>query len=202
MAVVCLMVGTAVGYLARGFSSQPPAGTAPGTSPQPAVATNPNQAQAPLLQQALDQQVTPLLQQLERDPDNPGLLASIGNLYYDAQQYQQAIAYYGRSLQIQPGDTSVRTDMGTAYWYLGNADRAIAEFRTALQSDPTKANTLFNLGIVEWQGKQDGAAAVAAWQKLLDTNPAYENRDKVKNLMEEAKHSKLSSGTAAGTPAR
>jgi hypothetical protein len=41
----------------------------------------------------------------------------------------------------------------------------------------------FNLGIVKWQGKKDGPGAVAAWKKLLETNPAYPEKDAVLQLM-------------------
>jgi len=71
--------------------------------------------------------------------------------------------------------------MATAYWYSGNPDAAIEEFQKSLTYEPNKASTLFNLGIVEWQGKMDITKAVATWQKLLDTNPNYEGKDKVEN---------------------
>ncbi len=56
-----------------------------------------------------------------------------------------------------------------------------------------------NLGIVEWQGKMDIDKAVAPGQKLLDTNPNYEGRDKVLELMAQAKRH---SGVKSGTPAK
>jgi hypothetical protein len=46
---------------------------------------------------------------------------------------------------------------------------------------------LFNLGIVKWQGKMDAEGAVAAWQKLLDSNPNYETKEKVQELIQQAK---------------
>jgi hypothetical protein len=42
------------------------------------------------------------------------------------------------------------------------------------------------LGIVKWQGKEDGPGAVAAWKKLLDTNPACPKKDAVLQLMAQA----------------
>lgn len=138
------------------------------------------------LKGAADTQAAPLLLQLKAEPANAGLLANLGNIYYDAKQYPAAIEYYERSLKLQPADTSVRTDLGTAYWYTGNADTAIAEFNKALSYNPQKADTLFNLGIVKWQGKKDGPGAVAAWKKLLETNPAYPDKEAVLQLMAQA----------------
>lgn len=140
------------------------------------------------LRQAADTQAAPLLQQLKADPTNAALLAQVGNIYYDAKQYSAAIEYYERSLKSQPADTSVRTDLGTAYWYNGNPDTAIAQFQKALTFEPTKADTLFNLGIVKWQGKKDAQGAIAAWQKLLDTNPGFENKEQVLQLIAQAQN--------------
>lgn len=145
-----------------------------------------------------DTQAAPLVEQLKAAPNDPDLLAKIGNLYYDVQSYPTAIDYYQRSLELKPANTGVRTDLATAYWYLGNPDTAIKEFNKALSYEPNKANTLFNLGVVQWQGKMDIKAAVASWKKLLQTNPDYENKDKVLQLIAQAeKHSSVKPGTPA-----
>ena len=196
LAAVCLFVGVAGGWFVRG--SQAPG--APGVQTV-AAATQESNASAPSAEEMkgkADKQVEPLLAKLQAEPRNADLLASIGNVYYDAQQFPVAIEYYGRALQSKPSDASVRTDMATAYWYLGNADTAIAEFNKALGDEPNKANTLFNLGVVQWQGKMNGEAALATWQKLLDSNPNYENKDKLLELMAQVKkHAGVKPGTAA-----
>lgn len=140
------------------------------------------------LRRVADTQAAPLLEQLKADPKNAALLAQAGNIYYDAKQYPTAIEYYERSLKSQPADTSVRTDLGTAYWYNGDADTAIAQFQKALTFEPTKADTLFNLGIVKWQGKKDAQGAIAAWQRLLDTNPGFANKEQVLQLIAQAQN--------------
>jgi cytochrome c-type biogenesis protein CcmH/NrfG len=201
LAVICLLVGIAGGWFIHGSRSPASAASEPMSSPASPAGSSPAQGQAPSpaeMQKMADTQAQPLIEKLKADPANAELLASIGNVYYDAQQYPTAIDYYQRSLKTDPSNTGVRTDMGTAYWYTGNADSAIAEFQKSLSYDPNKANTLFNLGIVEWQGKMDIDKAVAAWQKLLDTNPNYENKDKVLELMAQAKkHTSVKPGTPA-----
>jgi len=202
LAVICLLVGIAGGWFIRG--SQSPAGAAAetATASAPAVGNANAGAQTPTpaqMQQMADTQAGPLLEKLKANPTNAGLLESIGNVYYDAQQFPTAIDFYQRALKVEPANTGVRTDMATAYWYTGNADAAIAEFQKSLSYEPNKANTLFNLGIVEWQGKMDIDKAVATWQKLLDTNPNYEGKDKVLELMAQAKKH---SGVKPGTPAK
>jgi tetratricopeptide (TPR) repeat protein len=140
-----------------------------------------------------------LIAKLNADPKNADLLTGIGNVYYDAKQYSVAVDYYGRELAMKPSDVAVRTDMATAYWYAGNPDTAIAEFKRVLADEPNKPNTLFNLGVVQWQGKMDVKGALATWQKLLDTNPNYEGKDKIVELMAQVKKH---AGIKPGTPAK
>jgi tetratricopeptide (TPR) repeat protein len=134
-----------------------------------------------------DAQAAPLLERLKNDSQNPALLAAIGNVYYDAQQYSNAVDYYQRTLQIKPADADVRTDMATAYWFQGNADSALAEFTKALTYAPNNPNTLFNRGLVKWRGKKDGPGALADWNKLLAANPAYDQKAAVEKMIAEVK---------------
>lgn len=198
--VICLLAGIAGGWFLRGSQSAAVVGTAQATS-SAANAQSIETGEQPSPQQMkimADTQAAPLLAQLKSDPANTDLLARIGNIYYDTQQYPNAIDYYRRSLNVRPEDAGVRTDFATAIWYTGDADTAISEFNKALAYEPNKSNTLFNLGIVKWQGKMDINGAVAAWQKLLKTNPNYENKEKVLDLIAQAKkHSTLKPETAA-----
>jgi len=202
LAVICLLVGIAGGWFIRGSQSPAPAAIETASAPAPAAGSAGAGAQTPTpaqMQKMADTQAGPLIEKLKADPNNGGLMANIGNIYYDAQQFPTAIEYYERALKVEPANTGVRTDMATAYWYNGDADTAIAEFQKSLSYEPNKANTLFNLGIVEWQGKMDIDKAVATWQKLLDTNPNYEGKDKVLQLMAQAKKH---AGVKPGTPAK
>jgi len=196
LAAVSLVLGLCGGLLIRKASTAtavPQTVSAPGQAVAPTASLPPNfgsmaEPSAQEFKQAADTQAAPLLARLKTEPTNATLLANLGNIYYDAKQYPQAIEYYERSLKSQPADTSVRTDLGTAYWYNGDADTAIAQFQKSLTYQPTKADTLFNLGIVELQGKKDAKKAIAAWQKLLDTNPGYENKGKVLQLIAQAQN--------------
>ncbi len=195
LSVICLLVGLAGGWFIRGSqgSSTGPAITASQASNDAAAQPSPEQ-----LKRMAEKQAEPLLARLKTDPENPDLLAKVGNIYYDTQQFPTAIEYYQRSLKAKPSDTSVRTDMATAYWYAGNPDVAITEFKHVLADEPNKPNTLFNLGVVQWQGKMDVQGALATWQKLLDTNPNYEGKEKIVELMAQVKkHAGIKPGATA-----
>ena len=187
LVTLCLAAGVTGGWLGRGLQKTPQSSLAqrPSLSSVAVPASSSPSPTSQSLKEMADTQAASLLAKLSADPSNPDTLASIANLYYDAQQYPVAVDYYNRSLQSRPSDASVRTDMATAYWYMGNAEEAIAQFNQALVFAPTNPNTLFNLGLVKWQGKHDGPAAIALWKKLLESNPNYEQKDKVLQMLSD-----------------
>jgi len=205
LAIICLLVGVVVGYLLRGSGAAQESGSrsqaqasqlpAPGT--MGASQISPEQ-----LKHMADQQAAPLLSQLKANPSDPALLAQVGNLYYDAQLFQDAIDYYTRSLQADPKNTNIRTDMATAYWYLGDPDRALTEYDSILKQEPNKINALLNRGVVRWQGKMDVKGAVADWETLLKADPSYPERPKVEQLIAQAKqHTNIKPGEKTSKPA-
>jgi len=181
----CFLAGIGGGWLLREVQGGPATQAHAATAPLPGARIGTNNGSA-------DAAAAPLLARLQSEPNNAEVLISLGNLYYDAQQYPTAVGYYGRALNLRPSDADVRTDMGTAYWYMGDADKAIAEFNQALTDHPNNPNTLFNLGLVKLQGKKDSRGAIADWKQLLATAPDYADRDKVEQMIAEAwKQSKL-----------
>src|SRR5208283_4634816 len=90
MAVVCLVVGLAIGYLFRGSQSpaappQPAANAqAAQTNAQPSAAAGAMGGHMPSLEemkQMADKKAAPLLEKLKRDPNNSDLLIQVGNIY-------------------------------------------------------------------------------------------------------------------------
>jgi cytochrome c-type biogenesis protein CcmH/NrfG len=199
LSVICLLVGLAGGWFIRGSQGSGPIGVEKASAAAAqGMGDTTAQPTPEQIKHMADKQAEPLLAQLKADPGNAELLAKVGNIYYDTQQFPTAIDYYHRALKAKPADTSVRTDMATAYWYAGDADTAIAEFQRALSDEPNKPNALFNMGVVQWQGKMDIQSAVATWQRLLDTNPNYEGKDKVVELMAQVKkHAGIKPGAQA-----
>ena len=193
LALITLIVGIGIGWLVRGSYGNNETTTASTSAP---AASNSGSFQVPsfgqssggqrLSPEALNQAAAPLLSQLQSRPNDPVLLANLGNLYYDSQVYPQAIEYYQKSLAVRPSDPDVRTDMGTAMWYSGDPDGALKEFAKSLSYDPSHNQTLFNRGVVLMQGKNDPKGAIASWQTLLKINPNYPERARVEQMIAQA----------------
>ncbi len=185
LAAFCLVLGVGLGYLFRG-SAAPAAAQASVATTQQASAMG-QASQEAEMQAAIGQATAPLLEALNKDPNDYDSLVKLGNVYYDAKQFPNAIAYYERALAIHPENPDVRTDMATAYWYSGNADKAIEAMQVSLKYRPGHPQTLFNLGWVKWQGKGDPKGAVEAWETLLKANPNYPQKAQVEQYIAKAK---------------
>ena len=190
MAVVCLVVGLAIGYLFRG--SQSPAPAAPPQSATAASGTASGVQQMPSFEQMkhmADTKAQPLLEKLKTDPNNSDLLLQVGNIYKATHQFKEAVGYYEKASTSDPKNIAIRTELASCMYYSGDVEGAIGQLQESLRQSPKDANSLFNLGMIKWQGKQDASGALAAWQELLKTNPQLnaERKAAVQKLITEVK---------------
>ena len=72
----------------------------------------------------------------EQNPNDEATRVQLGNLYFDAERYDDAIAWYEAALKINPKDPNVSTDLGVAYYYMNQPDRAIKQFEQSLADRP------------------------------------------------------------------
>ena len=191
MAGICLLVGLTIGYLFRG--SQPAVPAAPsahqvetGGAPSGMAGGMPTLDQ---MKHMADKKVEPLLAKLQTNPNDAALLIQIGDVYKQTHQFKDAVDFYQRSLKVDPKNAGVRSDLASVLYYGGDVDGALSQLQEAQKYDATNGAVLFNLGMIRWQGKKDGAGAVAAWQELLKTNPKLppERKAAVEKLIAEAK---------------
>ncbi len=133
----------------------------------------------------------------ESDPKNAAARTQIGDLYYDAGRFTDAIKWYGESLALNPKDVSVSTDLGVSYYYNNETDRAIQQLEHSLQIDPSHAKTLLNLGVVRAFGKEDLQGATEVWQRLVAIAPQSPEGRQAQQAIDS-----LTSAHGAGTPAQ
>ncbi len=118
-----------------------------------------------------EQKVSTYKTAADREPSNAAPRVQLGNLYFDAERYGDAITWYGEALKLQPNNVDVSTDLGVSYYYTNQPDRALAQFDRSLALDPKHTKTILNVGIVKAFGKQDLEGAEAAWQQVLQLAP-------------------------------
>jgi tetratricopeptide (TPR) repeat protein len=167
-----ILFGLIAGWIIGSQQVQPagrpmaPAAAQQGT-PSGAASGSPNTRAA-----VLDEtEVKALKSVAEREPRNAAPRAQLGNLFFDAERYDEAITWYADALKLSPADVNVSTDLGVCYYYINKPDDALAQFAVSLKLDPKHPKTLLNMGIVKAFGKQDLQGASEAWQDVIRVAP-------------------------------
>ena len=132
----------------------------------------------------------------EREPSNPAPRSQLGNMYFDAERYDEAIKWYSEAVKLAPQDPNLSTDLGVSYYYTNQPDKALEQFAHSLQLDPTHTKTLLNIGIVKAFGKQDLPGASEAWQQVLKLAPNSPEAQAAKRALDslQSAHPAIGSG--------
>ena len=160
-----LLVGWIIGSQQPGVRSAP--APVPAAQPQASGA-----APAPQAAPALDEsRVAALKVTADRSPSDAVTRVELGDLYFDAERYPDAMQWYEAALKIDPKHVNASTDLGITYYYMNQPDRALAQFDRSLEVDPKHVKTLLNQGIVRAFGKSDFKGAAQSWQAVLQIAP-------------------------------
>lgn len=172
-----LGIGTAV--MIQGTPQPPPATT--GGAPAPAIAP-PSSTMGNFAAE-----IRELRNIVSSDPENHSVWVRLGNLYFDTDQYGNAIDAYTTALNLKPEDPNVLTDRGIMQRRIGDFQAALADFREAAAMDPAHLNSQMNLGIVYRYDLNDLDNAIQAWEGYLLRNPPPEMAEKIRRELETLK---------------
>jgi cytochrome c-type biogenesis protein CcmH/NrfG len=201
--IVFALAGVAFGLIAGwviGSQQAPqraPAAATAQASAAPETAPESTGTRAALLDEA---QVTALKSVASREPGNARPRAQLGNLYFDAERYTEAIQWYGEAVKLAPDDVNISTDLGICYYYTNQPDKALEQFEHSLKLDPNHAKTLLNLGIVRAFGKQDLEGAVQAWQQVMKLSPDSPEGQAAKRALDSLQSAHRGAGGTAQKP--
>jgi cytochrome c-type biogenesis protein CcmH/NrfG len=197
--VAGIFFGVLVGWIVGSQQAAPPRGAAAPAAAQSSASGQ--QQSAPVLDQS---RVDALRSTAERNPNDAETRVQLGDLYFDAEKFEDAIHWYEEALKIDPRNVNASTDLGISFYYLNQPDRALAQFDRSLAIDPKHSKTLLNIGIVRAFGKQDLDGAAQAWQRVVEVAPADSPEAKAaRQALEGVRnaHPNLSgSGSAPKTP--
>ena len=123
--------------------------------------------------------VSELRQALERDPENPKLWTTLGNVYYDREDWDRAVDAYEKARRKAPSDPNLLSDLGAAHRNRGEFKRALTLFEKARAADPDHWQSLLNLVLTETFDVRDGSAAERHLRELKRRYPDIPNLDRI-----------------------
>jgi tetratricopeptide (TPR) repeat protein len=169
--IVLLASGSLFGLIAGWvLGSQPSGGSAPPRAvvAQPENAGSVDGATPPPLDET---RVQDLIAAANGDPSDALARTTLGNLYFDAERFREAITWYEASLVLDPQNVNASTDLGVSYYYTNQPDRALAQFAHSLGVEPEHVKTMLNIGVVRAFGMQDLAGAAEVWERVIAIAP-------------------------------
>lgn len=101
------------------------------------------------------------LRQLERDEEARELLRGylaqnsgdalgwfhLGNITYDAGEYEAAASHFSRAVELRQGFTRAQFNLGNALYRLGSYREAAGAFEAVLSREPDNRDAIYNLGL-------------------------------------------------------
>jgi tetratricopeptide (TPR) repeat protein len=185
--IAAVMFGIIVGYMLG--VSQPPGGSNPVTAATaqtgPSTAAPASTPAAPA--SASEQELQAYRNALASDPKNLRANVELANRLYDAGRYARGhpllpagvhARLHEREREYRPGDSAL---------LCRPRRRGACAVRRSLALDPRHGQTLYNLGIVKRDAKSDRQGAIAAWERLLTSDPDYPDAAKVRTMLAELK---------------
>ena len=175
--VLGLMAGLIIGYVLAERQSVPPAKAVRlGLSPQTAAQQGeelpeghpPVDGTSGADAQRLRQQVAELEGLLASNPGDAGLMAAMGNIYFDASRWPDARDWYDKALQVSSGDPNILTDLAVVYRNLGEFDRTIELLNQAIAIAPGHWQAWYNKVVVFQFDLHQHAEAEASLKKLQE----------------------------------
>lgn len=116
---------------------------------------------------------------VEKDPENPKLLTSLGNAYYDREDWDRAIDAYEKARRKAPDDPNLLSDLGAAYRNRGEFKRAVALFERAREKDKEHWQSLLNLVLIHAYDLHDPAGAQRWFDELKRRYPEIPDLDRI-----------------------
>jgi tetratricopeptide (TPR) repeat protein len=163
--LIGVLIGFIVGYFAGGAGK--PSGPAPAAQSESAETAG----GASRLEE--------IQRDVEKDPENPKLLTSLGNAWYDREDWDRAIDAYEKARRKAPDDPNLLSDLGAAYRNRGEFRRAVGLFERARGKNQEHWQSLLNLVLIHAYDLRDPAGAQRWFDELKRRYPEVPDLDRI-----------------------
>lgn len=131
-------------------------------------------ASAAPAQAGLDQAaVADLMGKLQENPQDVAVLFGLGNLYYQANDYQQASEWYQKVLDVNADDEKGLVALGATSFNLGDLAKAEQLWTRAAELYPNNPEVFYDLGFLYMTTQRMDEMQVA-WDKVVEIAPDSE----------------------------
>lgn len=132
-------------------------------------------------------EINALKERIQKDPKDAAAWTRLGNMYQDAQMFDQATDFYQRALKLTPQNADVLTDLGFCYQELQQFDKALDALERAQKADPSNWQSLYNIAVVAGLHMGQFDKADAALTRLQQVHPDAPNLAELRVAVQKAR---------------
>ena len=128
------------------------------------------------------QQIQALKARIAQNPKDGDAYSQLGDLYFEANMYKQALQYYQSAVNANGKDLASRNDLAICDHLTGKDKAAFDELNTALKMDPNNQHLWLTLGVISYE---TGARSKAsdALEKAYNIDPTSDAGTKAKSML-------------------
>jgi tetratricopeptide (TPR) repeat protein len=119
-------------------------------------------------------------------PDDAEAYLQRGRLFYEKDQYPQAIAAFDKALELDPRNVEALADRGQARFLNEDAEGALRDYDAALEIDPKFALPYLRAGVVR-HNQREYDRALANYTKAIELDPLDPRAWYFRGLVKEEK---------------
>lgn len=135
-------------------------------------ATSQGAAQAPSLSPGDEFRVSKLMEKLQAKPNDVATLVQLGDIFFNAQDYNGAGAWMQRAVAIEPGNVKARLALGAAEFNLGDLPDARRDWLRVIALDPENVEAYYDLGFLYVsEDPPDMDKVKEMWGKVVELAP-------------------------------
>ena len=128
-----------------------------------------------------------LQEHVNENPEGFSENVSLANFLFDNQQYEEALKYYVKALEVNPGAPDVLVDAGVSCFNLNQFENARDYFDRALALNSEHINALYNRGVVAARlGSME--AMQQYWQRLITVAPESQQAQMARQMIDQIKN--------------
>ena len=120
-----------------------------------------------------DKAIRMYMQSLTLYPDNPETYSSLGDIYFDLEEYDKALENYAKSIELDKSDAYVFNKFATALRQKDYTEEAIIAYKNAIDTNPDYAPAYNNLGVVYLDGKNMIQEAKDCFEAAIEHDKEY-----------------------------
>jgi tetratricopeptide (TPR) repeat protein len=122
---------------------------------------------------------------LDIDPDLYMAHYSLGSIYFERGDYEEAAESFNRFLKVFPYFPNVHHLVAIVYAAERRFDKAVSEFESEIRINPYHPLAHLNLGLLYWHEFQNKQKAIYHFRIALMLDPFLPNRGEIQRLVRQ-----------------